>query len=74
MTVEFDPTLERPDIVSMRLKAEGSELRVAVVLTRADGSAFEDVVFIPPADIHAAAKGWIENYCAEKMKEKWRGC
>lgn len=69
----FDTPIDRPDIVGMRLKAEGSELRVAVVLIRADDSTFEDVVKVPPADVPAQMKNWIESYCRDALAAKYGG-
>jgi len=71
MTIDFDPQIPRPNIASMKLKAEGTELRVAVVLTRADGSTFEDVVDVKPSDLPVAAHDWFEDFCAAVIKERY---
>jgi len=73
MTVEFDPQLERPKISGMRLKADGSELRVAVLLELVGGGTLEDVVFIKPSDLPPTAKTWIEGFCADAMRAKYGG-
>jgi len=62
MAVDFDTPLSRSRILSMRLKAAGTEIRIAVELLCEDGSVIETSEHIPPSEMPSTAKAWFEAY------------
>ena len=71
MSVPFDPPISRSNFTGIRLDSDNTEIKIGVVIERADGSGFQDIFSFLPSELPAAAKDFFEAGCKAKAIAKY---